>query len=325
MQEPLDPPHEKQLDKRVILYWYMPYLLASLIVFIIISYLITANVIPYVDLPVPIIFILVLLFFLFNLAVLVYYRIHYNHYTYAFEPYGIVVRYGILNRTRKVMHYELITNINSKRDVLERVLGICTISIETAAGQQGGETTIQGIGIAERDHFISGAMESISRIKNNNKRDNKEDQKVDTQPEDHAQKTHDTLNTAIQEIASLKERIDSITARLTRLEEQEEKRLRHDLFTKLHESYSEKDDQNNQPVSSAAEGSEDESKKGFYLTQEKPREKLSAPDLRSQRAAKIAPVLIMPNKRKKKASSNRRSTSKPSKKVKDKKRRHKKR
>jgi len=69
----------------------------------------------------------------------------YHTLRYRFDPEGISMRWGLLFRREINLTYARIQDIHLSCGILERWLGLATVSIQTASGTAGAEMTIQGL------------------------------------------------------------------------------------------------------------------------------------------------------------------------------------
>jgi putative membrane protein len=73
---------------------------------------------------------------------------YYRSLRYEIEADEVVVRAGIWTKSVKHVPYRTVTNITVKRDVLDRLLGLGTLNIQTAgmSGTKGAEESLVGLG-----------------------------------------------------------------------------------------------------------------------------------------------------------------------------------
>ena len=64
---------------------------------------------------------------------------------YTFDDEGVTMRWGVLMRREIVLTYRRIQDIHVTRNLLQRWLGIATLSIQTASGSASAEMTIEGV------------------------------------------------------------------------------------------------------------------------------------------------------------------------------------
>ncbi len=83
-----------------------------------------------------------LLFFPFMLSVLF---IKYKTLRYHFDEEGIRMSWGFIYRREISLTYTRIQDIHISRGIIERWLGLATLSIQTASAQAGAEMAIQGL------------------------------------------------------------------------------------------------------------------------------------------------------------------------------------
>lgn len=73
----------------------------------------------------------------------------YETLRYRFDAEGMSVSWGILMRREVYVTYRRIQDIHLTRNILQRWLGLATISVQTASGGSSPEVTIEGILEAE--------------------------------------------------------------------------------------------------------------------------------------------------------------------------------
>lgn len=64
---------------------------------------------------------------------------------YRFDDEGIAMSWGVLFRRESYLTYRRIQDIHVTRGIIQRWLGIATISVQTASGSSGGDMQIEGI------------------------------------------------------------------------------------------------------------------------------------------------------------------------------------
>lgn len=82
----------------------------------------------------------------------------YESFTYELNDKEIVIREGIITRKTTVIPYGRIQDIRSERSLIERMLGLASVDIETAAVSSQRPSTIQIPGITNKDAFIAELM-----------------------------------------------------------------------------------------------------------------------------------------------------------------------
>lgn len=68
---------------------------------------------------------------------------------YRFDDKGISMSYGVLFRRETLLTYRRIQDIHLTHNIVQRWLGLATVSIQTASGAAGAEMSIEGILEAE--------------------------------------------------------------------------------------------------------------------------------------------------------------------------------
>lgn len=73
----------------------------------------------------------------------------YHTLTYRFDESGVAMSWGILFRRETYLTYQRIQDIHLTRNIIERWLGLATVSVQTASGSSTPEMSIEGILAAE--------------------------------------------------------------------------------------------------------------------------------------------------------------------------------
>lgn len=75
----------------------------------------------------------------------------FRYYTlrYEFDDRGVSMKWGILFRREILLTYRRIQDIHLTRNILQRWMGLATVSLQTASGASGAEMSIEGILEAE--------------------------------------------------------------------------------------------------------------------------------------------------------------------------------
>jgi putative membrane protein len=94
-----------------------------------------------------------------------------KYYTlrYRFDDSGVAVRWGVFFRREIYLNYRRIQDIHLTRNLIQRWMGLATISIQTASGNASPEINIEGVLQAEplRDYLYAqmrGAKEEAQRV-----------------------------------------------------------------------------------------------------------------------------------------------------------------
>ena len=159
----------RHLDPKIKFVWIAPEAGALLVIWLLASIgymMLSVDIGMLSGIPrilVPFIFLIVL--FLFGgLPAFGWHHLTYVNFTYELTGHEVIIREGVLTRKRTVIPYTRIQNINTERTLLERMLGLATIKIETAgANQNVSEGMIPGIG--NRDSLVSELLEEVERVK----------------------------------------------------------------------------------------------------------------------------------------------------------------
>jgi membrane protein YdbS with pleckstrin-like domain len=158
------------LDPRVRLVWLMPTSVIILVVWLVGTAfsIISPESISHFSLGIPAILfpvaLLLLLLIVLALPSFIWVHMNYVNFTYELASDEIVIREGVFTRKRTVIPYARIQNISTERTVLERVLGVATLNIETAGSNPG---ISEGIlpGISHYEKLLGDIMEKVERSK----------------------------------------------------------------------------------------------------------------------------------------------------------------
>ncbi|GEM_PF-890404 len=95
-----------------------------------------------------------------------YVWIHLTHenFTYELGEHELVIHEGVITKHRSVIPFGRIQNITTERTMFERMLGLATLKIETAAHVQG-MTEAMLPGIANREELIAELLGHVERTK----------------------------------------------------------------------------------------------------------------------------------------------------------------
>ena len=69
----------------------------------------------------------------------------YHTLRYEFDDRGVSMKWGILFRREILLTYRRIQDIHLTRNIVQRWLGLATVSLQTASGSTGAEMNIEGI------------------------------------------------------------------------------------------------------------------------------------------------------------------------------------
>ena len=70
----------------------------------------------------------------------------YHTLRYKFDDDGITMSWGVLFRREIFLTYRRIQDIHVSRGIIQRQLGLATVSVQTASGSAGAQMAIEGIG-----------------------------------------------------------------------------------------------------------------------------------------------------------------------------------
>ena len=158
----------RYLDEKIKLVWMMP---TAFFVFIV-WFIVTVAVFglysedQLLDMPKTL---FVFLFSIFSIVLVLlpiyfYSHIEYMSFTYELAENEFIIRQGVITRHTTVIPYNRIQNISTTRTLLERILGLATLQIETAGTNP---LASEGVlpGVSKKDILISEIMMRVERLK----------------------------------------------------------------------------------------------------------------------------------------------------------------
>ncbi len=162
---------ERHLDPKVKLLWFAPNAALALLVTLVLMgiYYATRFTFGIFSEPNDLMYLVIFISSLGIIGGLSYtwIHLHYVSFTYELTEAEVVIRWGVFTRLRKVIPYTRIQNINTERTVIERILGIGSVMIETAGTQTG---LAEGIipGIANPTGLIDEILHRVQTTKKEN-------------------------------------------------------------------------------------------------------------------------------------------------------------
>jgi len=156
-----------RLDKRVKIVWFLPTAAALFFILIIcLFYFMMIQSDPlFVVTKSNYIYALPLIFIAIAALVYGWLELTYRNFTYQLDEHEIIMRQGVLARDTTAIPYAAIQDVRSERSILERMLGLATIEIETAASKGKSVSEILLPGIANKDSLMSEIMEKVQKAK----------------------------------------------------------------------------------------------------------------------------------------------------------------
>lgn len=104
----------------------------------------------------PVIKFLVLTAIVFIIEIIVIYfiaKLTYNFYRFELTDIEYKQEHGILTKSYVSIPYERIQNINISRGIIDRILGLSNIGIQTAGSNFGSEGFLYGLGVKEAEEL----------------------------------------------------------------------------------------------------------------------------------------------------------------------------
>lgn len=90
---------------------------------------------------------------LIMVVVNVYQMASWRKFTYHEEPDRFVIRSGLWTRNEKVIYYERIHSVSIEQPLLQRLLGVVQLKIETPGGSSSGDAVLEVLSKAEADRL----------------------------------------------------------------------------------------------------------------------------------------------------------------------------
>ena len=161
-------PDIRHLDKRVKIVWEFPTLVMLAVLWLIGSIAYAAffpqnSIFGISHLLFPV-FSLIALAALIALPIYLWVGLIYENFTFELTDKDIIIREGVITRKTTVIPYARIQDIRTERTLIERMLGLATLELETAGSSKvASETLIPGI--ANKNELISELMELVEKAK----------------------------------------------------------------------------------------------------------------------------------------------------------------
>jgi len=161
-------PHLRHLDPKVKLVWFIPP--AAILLFLWLAVFLALFLFG-VESPISGVsrqFFAAGLFFFMLLfiaaPVYAYNHVEYMSFTYELAPKEFILRQGVFTRETTVIPYARIQNINTSRTMLERLMGLATLGIDTAGTNP---NAAEGLlpGVARKDELIREIMDRVEAAK----------------------------------------------------------------------------------------------------------------------------------------------------------------
>jgi membrane protein YdbS with pleckstrin-like domain len=80
----------------------------------------------------------------------------YNNFLYEIDQDGLRIESGVIHKHQVSLPYEQIQNVNVERSLLDRILNLARVSIETAGGTSATQPTESGIFRSKSEAYIPG-------------------------------------------------------------------------------------------------------------------------------------------------------------------------
>jgi uncharacterized membrane protein YdbT with pleckstrin-like domain len=169
----------RNLDSRIKLRWFAGWAV-FLVPLLVAIYISAYMVLPEYGFAFAVHYETLLIFFTVVLIISLFLKdeLKYRRYVYSMNSTELIIEKGIVEKIRYIIPYEKIQNVTVSRDLPDRILGLCTLHIETAAHYSGGrrmllpgiaddiglDKTILSLSKAAREHKVDGAEESEKSI-----------------------------------------------------------------------------------------------------------------------------------------------------------------
>ncbi|MFH1306088.1 MAG: PH domain-containing protein [Candidatus Micrarchaeota archaeon] len=158
----------RYLDPKVKWVWLIPPYTALFIIWLVVSIavflMVADNFVFGMEKPAFSISLFLVLLFFIGGPVYIYIHIDYMSFTYELAEHEFVIRQGLLTRHTTVIPYNRIQNVNTKRTLLERILGLASLQIETA-GTNPSESEGLLPGVSRKDALVAEILQRVERVK----------------------------------------------------------------------------------------------------------------------------------------------------------------
>ena len=133
-----------------------------------------------------------------GLVIYAWLELVYRNFTYEIGKKEMIIRRGVITRKTNVIPYAAIQNLRSERSLLERMLGLATIQIETAAS--GGMRVMEILlpGIADKDTLINDIIQLMAKAKG----------ALDVEDPPQEKSTAQLLGEILEELKGISSRLD---------------------------------------------------------------------------------------------------------------------
>lgn len=158
----------RHLHQNVKLVWFAPTAAAILLIWLVSSVFLSMlppdAFMPGAPRPIASIAILFIMLIVIGFPVYAYVHLEYLSFTYELAKDEVVIREGVFTRNTTVIPYGKIQNINTKRTVIERLIGLATLHIETAGTNPGQSEGILP-GVEKKDALVSEILSHVEKAK----------------------------------------------------------------------------------------------------------------------------------------------------------------
>lgn len=163
----------RRLSPKIKMLWFAQYIVAGLIVWVVLS-IVALNVnIPFLSSLSEWSRVLLILgmVVLLLLPVFVWIELRYKNFTFAFMDTGMLIREGVVYKKRIDIPYSAIENVAVDKPLVQRLLGIGTLVIDTAGGDEK-----EGIlpGVDSPDETMNELLEMIKSVKGSGEKERSE-------------------------------------------------------------------------------------------------------------------------------------------------------
>ena len=196
----------RYLDKKIKLIWFLPAI--YIIVFLNIIFLITIffthteQKFLFLDKNLAVVLFFLLTIIFIGLPWYIWVHLEYISFTYELAQNELIIRSGIITRHTIVIPYLRIQNINSTRTLLERLVGLATLQIETAGTNVGASEAFLP-GITKKDLLIKEIMSKVEEAK-----------KTEEEKERHTADIH-VFNSIYQELIKINKNLEKLLEKKT--------------------------------------------------------------------------------------------------------------
>jgi len=158
----------RYLDPKLKWVWFLPTAVALVILWLITSlvlFFLSSDELAFgMQKPIFSFVLLIALALFAGVPIFAYNHLEFISFTYELTENEFIIRQGVITRLTTVIPYNRIQNINTSRTLLERLLGLASLQIETAGTNPSASEAVLP-GVSKKDELISEITQKVEFIK----------------------------------------------------------------------------------------------------------------------------------------------------------------